>query len=223
MLKRFMATFFAGLFALLPLVITISLVGFLVTKLVSWVGPSSAFGQGLASIYPRLELTYPASLVLVIVLITIVGYFARRVAGQRIAWLFEWIIGRIPFINKVYHSVEQIIGLLQKGQGDAASALSNVVMAHIANVRVLGMLSSSDPVLLDGVPHYIVYIPSTPIPASGQNLLVPCADVEDVDISMEELTKILLSLGSLGPGIMSSKAQLILPNPALIPPAASAN
>lgn len=213
MFKRFMATFFAGLFALLPLVITLSLVGFLVTKLVAWIGPSSAFGQGLAAIYPRLEFTYPAGLVIVIVLITVVGYFARRVAGRRIAWFFEWLISRIPFINKVYHSVEQIIGLLQKGQGDAASALSNVVMAHIANVRVLGMLSSSDPVLLNGVPHFIVYIPSTPIPASGQNLLVPCSDVEDVDISMEELTKILLSLGSLGPGIMSAKAQLILPGP----------
>lgn len=215
MFKRFMATFFAGLFALLPLVITLSLVGFLVTKLVAWIGPSSAFGQGLTAIYPRLEFTYPASLVIVIVLITVVGYVARRVAGRRIAWFFEWLISRIPFINKVYHSVEQIIGLLQKGQGDAASALSNVVMAHIANFRVLGMLSSSDPVLLNGVPHYIIYIPSTPIPASGQNLLVPCSDVEDVDISMEELTKILLSLGSLGPVIMSSKAQLILPSPAV--------
>ena len=213
MLKRFMATFFAGLFAVLPLVITISLLGFLVTKLVTWIGPSSAFGLGLAAIYPRLEITYPASLVIVIVLITVVGYFARRVAGQRIAWFFEWLISRIPFINKVYHSVEQIIGLLQKGQGDAASALSNVVMAHIANVRVLGMLSSSDPVSINGVPHYIVYIPSTPIPASGQNLLVPCSDVEDVDVSMEELTKILLSLGSLGPGIMTAKAPLILPSP----------
>jgi uncharacterized membrane protein len=214
MLKRFMTTFFAGLFALLPLVITLSLVGFLVTKVVAWIGPSSAFGLWLAAIYPRLELTYPASLVIVVVMITAVGYFARRVAGQRIAWFFEWLIGRIPFINKVYHSVEQVVGLLQKGQGDAASALSNVVMAHIANVKVLGMLSSSDPVLVHGVPHFIVYIPSTPIPASGQNILVPCTDVEDVDVSVEELTKILLSLGSLGPGIMSSKAQLILPNPA---------
>lgn len=223
MLKRFMATFIAGLFAILPLVITISLVGFLVTKVVAWIGPSSAFGLALASIYPRLELTYPASLVLVIVLVTVVGYFARRLAGRRIAWFFEWIISHIPFINKVYHSVEQIVGLMQKGQGDAASALSNVVMAHIANVRVLGMLSSSDPVLVHDIPHFIMYIPSTPIPASGQNILVPCSDVEDVDISVEELTKILLSLGSLGPGIMSSKAQLILPNPDSTNAAATAN
>ena len=85
-------------------------------------------------------------------------------------------------------------------------------MAQIANVRVLGMLSSSDPVLINGVPHYIVYLPSTPIPASGQNMLVPCSDVEDVDISIEELTKILLSLGSLGPGIMGAKSPLILPS-----------
>jgi uncharacterized membrane protein len=212
MLQRFMATFFAGLFALLPLLITIGVIGFLVTKLFTWLGPGSYFGLWLASIYPRLEITYPASFVIVILVITLAGYFARRVTGKRLAGLFTWIMGRIPFINKVYHSVEQIVNLMAKHDGDAGSALSNVVMANIANVRVLGMLSSSDPVLINGVPHYIVYLPSTPIPASGQNLLVPCCDVEDVDVSVEELTKILLSLGSLGPGIMSAKSPLILAN-----------
>lgn len=214
MLQRFMATFFAGLFALLPLLITIGVVGFLVTKLFTWLGPGSLFGQWLSSIYPRLGITYPLSFLIVIVVITGVGVFARRVTGKRLAGLFTWMIGRIPFVNKVYHSVEQIVNLMAKHEGDAGSALSNVVMAQIANVRVLGMLASSDPVHINGVPHYIVYLPSTPIPASGQNLLVPCSNVEDVDISVEELTKILLSLGSLGPGIMSEKSPLILP-PAL--------
>jgi uncharacterized membrane protein len=213
MLKRFMTAFIAGLFALLPLLITLSIIGFLVNKLVTWLGPASLFGQWLISIYPRLEITYPASFVIVIVFITLVGYFARRVTGQRIAWIMEIVISRIPFINKVYHSVEQVVGLLSKSQGDAAAALSNVVMANIANVRVLGMLASSEPVIINGIAHFIVYLPSTPIPASGQNILVPCTDVEDVDISVEELTKILLSLGSLGPGIMATKSPLILPKP----------
>ena len=66
MLKRFMATFFAGLFALLPLMITIGVIGFLVTKLFVWLGPGSSFGQWLASIYPRLGSLIPLSFVLVI-------------------------------------------------------------------------------------------------------------------------------------------------------------
>jgi uncharacterized membrane protein len=212
MLKRFVQAFIAGLFALLPLIITLGVIGFLVNKLVTWLGPASLFGQWMISIYPRLEITYPASFVIVILMISLVGYFARRVTGKRVAWLMDLIISRIPFINKVYHSVEQIVGLLNKGQDDAASALSNVVMANIANIRVLGMLSSPEPVLVNGIPHFIVYLPSTPIPASGQNILVPCTDVEDVDVSVEELTKILLSLGSLGPGIMGEKQPLILPS-----------
>jgi uncharacterized membrane protein len=51
-----------------------------------------------------------------------------------------------------------------------------------------------------------VFLPSTPIPASGQNILVPVADVTDAGISVEEMTKILVSLGSLGPGILNQQA-----------------
>jgi uncharacterized membrane protein len=119
-------------------------------------------------------------------------------------------MARIPFINKVYNSAEQVVGLLGKKDGDAASALSNVVMVRIANFKVLGMLASHESVLVDGAPHFIVFLPSTPIPASGQNLIVPCADVMDVDVSVEEMTRILISLGSLGPAVMNSKHPLVL-------------
>jgi uncharacterized membrane protein len=125
-----------------------------------------------------------------------------------------WLVSRIPFINKVYNSAEQVVQLMSRQEGDAASALANVVMIRIANVRVLGMLSSPDPVLIHGDPHFIVFLPSTPIPASGQNVIIPAADVEDVTLSIEELTKVLISLGSLGPQIMNAKQPLILPTPA---------
>jgi uncharacterized membrane protein len=211
MLQRFIATFMAGLFALLPLLITLAVVSFIVGKVNAWLGPGSRVGGLITGMYPNPTVSYLASLVAVVALITLVGHLARRALGRRIAALFNWIIARIPFFNKVYSSVEQVVGLVKREDGDAASALSNVVMAQVANVRVLGMLASPDPVVILGVPHYVVYLPSTPIPASGQNLLVPCTDVQDVDVSVEELTKILLSLGSLGPGIMRGKPALILP------------
>jgi len=143
--------------------------------------------------------------------IFLIGLAARRFAGRRAGNFFAGLMARVPFINKVYNSAEQVVGLLAKKDGDAASALSNVVLVRIANVKVLGMLSSAESVLIEGVPHFIVFLPSTPIPASGQNLVVPCTDVLDVDVSVEEMTRILLSLGSLGPPVMNSKAPLLLP------------
>jgi uncharacterized membrane protein len=215
MLQRFMANFTTGILALLPLLITIALVGFLVGKLNAVIGPSSAFGQFLYRLVnedtAKLSLGYLLSVLIVVLFIWIVGYIARRYAGRGVTRIATLIVGRVPFINKVYTSAEQVVELFARKDKDSASALSNVVMVRIANLHVLGMLSSPEPVQIKGVPHYIVFLPGTPVPATGQNLLIPEEDIFDVDVSVEEMTKILLSLGSLGPGIMNSKSQLILP------------
>jgi len=218
MFRRLSGTFLAGIFALLPLIVTLAIIGFIVGKLNDWMGPNSAFGQLFAT--PGEEgsagfnLTfYILTFVLAILIILIIGYFARKVTGQRMGGWINHLISKIPFINKVYHSVEQVVGLVNQGDSDSVGALSNVVFARIANTRVIGMLSSSAPVQINGVPHYLVYFPSTPVPATGFNYLIPCDEVEDADISVEEMTKVLLSLGSLGPDIMNQKNPLILDKP----------
>jgi len=216
MLRRFSSTFIAGLFAVLPLAVTVFLLVYLVTLVNSWIGPSSAFG-GLLRLVSRdntwiMVGGYVASLIIVVAVIWIVGYLATRVAGRRIGLIIASLMGRVPFVNKVYSSVEQVVGLLrQGGQSDAAAALANVVFARIANTIVLGMLSSSEVVEINGVPHVMVYFPSSPIPATGFNYLVPESDVWDANISVEDMTKIILSLGSLGPGIMGQRSPLVLP------------
>jgi uncharacterized membrane protein len=158
-----------------------------------------AEGLGL----PSAALLHFLGLLLALVLITLIGQFARRYTGQRIGTWVTGLVSRVPFINKIYSSTDQVVGLLTRREGDSAAALSHVVLAKVGPVRVLGMLASPEAVRIGGESFYIVFLPSTPIPASGQNILVPVADVQDAGISVEEMTKILVSLGSLGPGILN--------------------
>lgn len=201
--------FIAGLLALLPLFVTVAVVSFIVGKILSWFGPGSAFGGAMRHLaerfgLPSTSLLYVVSLLLALALITLIGQFARRYTGQRVGAWVTGLVGRVPFINKIYSSTDQVVALLTRRDGDAAGALSHVVMARIGPVRVLGMLASPEPVRIGAESFYIVFLPSTPIPASGQNILVPVDDVQDAGISVEEMTKILVSLGSLGPGILNS-------------------
>jgi uncharacterized membrane protein len=200
--------FIAGLLALLPLIVTVAVVSFIVGKILGWFGPQSAFGGAMRHMaegfgLPSTSLLYVIGVLLALVLITLIGQAARRYTGQRIGEWITTMVGRVPFINKIYSSTDQVVALLTRREGDAAGALSHVVMARIGPVRVLGMLSSPEPVRIGGESFYIVFLPSTPIPASGQNILVPVDDVVDAKISVEEMTKILVSLGSLGPGILN--------------------
>jgi uncharacterized membrane protein len=85
--------------------------------------------------------------------------------------------------------------------------LSQVALARFANTHVLGMLANSEPVHVGGVPHLFFYMPNTPLPATGNLYLVPAADITVLEMSVEEMTRVELSLGSLGPGVMNKQGQ----------------
>jgi len=223
--RRFTGTFLAGLTAVLPLVITIVVVVFLGGYVYSWLAASAGFTTKLAERifgsqlsdagrFFSTSLLYLVSILLVVFLIWLLGYFTRLYVGKQITNWFEAMIGKIPLINTVYSSVDQVLDLFSKKPGAAkATALTTVVLMRFANTQLLGMLANTDPVDLDGVPHYLVYIPSAPMPTSGFNYLVPCTDVTNINISAEELTRVIVSLGSLGPQTMNAKQPLILPVP----------
>ncbi len=211
LLRRFSATFIAGVLAILPLLITIAVVGFVVGKLNDWFGEESLLGRGLHALSEAWgippTLNYAITVAAAIILICAVGYLARRITGKRVGAFITSMVARVPLINKVYTSAEQVIGLLSRKEGQQAAALGNVVLVRVANARCLGILSSPDPVQLADGPYYMVFLPATPVPATGQNLLIPEADLEDINLSVEEMTKIVLSLGSLAPEIIGGRLQ----------------
>ena len=224
MLKKIGPIMGAGLFSLLPLVITLGVLTYLFNMVYSWLGPNSWFGRFVARhADQQLEavLLYISTLLVILLLIFVVGMFTRGAAGTRYDSIRQAIrnyfashttgfIKKIPFINTVYNSAEQVVDLFQQRDEDAVKSMSNVVIARVANTQILGVLASKKKVMVGDVPHYFVYWPSTPVPASGFSYLVPCEDVVDIDISVEEMTRVYVSFGSLGPIIMNSKKQLYL-------------
>jgi uncharacterized membrane protein len=70
------------------------------------------------------------------------------------------------------------------------------------------MLPTRDLLMLDGVPHYMVYYPQSPVPMSGLNFVVPATDVFMTDLKFDDLTKILVSLGALTPQLMGGEMTL---------------
>jgi uncharacterized membrane protein len=50
-------------------------------------------------------------------------------------------------------------------------------------------------------------MPNTPVPATGNLYMIPREDIYNVDVSVEELTRIEVSLGSLGPAVINSRKQ----------------
>lgn len=218
MLGKLFATFLAGLLAMLPLIITVSVVGFVYGKLRQWLGPQSRFGKLLQSLSERVDLhpgwAYCITFSTVVLLITIFGFFAKRATEARFGRLIE----RIPIVSTIYDSTQKVVDVLSsRQQQNVPGTLRQVVLAKIANASVLALLSNSQPVVVDGVSYYMVFYPATPIPASGQNYLVPIEDVKKLDMTVEELTQVYVSMGSLAPQLVN-KPQNSTPREALPAP-----
>ena len=207
MLRKLSSYFLAGLLALLPLIITVAVVGFIFTEVIRWVGPRSHFGRFVHSVAEVTTIpaavAYALTFIAVVALILAFGLLATRLTGRRARELVNRLIARIPFINKVYGSAEQVVQLFNSHNPDTVSALSRVVLARFANTQVLGMLANSDEVVVGGVPHLFFYLPHAPLPATGGVYLVPVTDITYIEMSVEDMTRIELSLGSLGPGVMN--------------------
>jgi uncharacterized membrane protein len=213
-MRKFAGTFLTGLLAITPFAVTIGLIAFVVDAMYGFIGPASTFGQWLLAAEEVLQvprfISYPASIVLLVAVVWAIGNMTRLYIGRRFRAWAESMIAKIPLINKIYSSVDQVLELVTKRDSGTGSALTNVVVARIANTQILGLLAGSEPINIAGVPHYLIYMPNLPVPTTGNAYLIPCSDVLDVDLSAEELTRIMVSLGSLGPGIMNKKQPLVV-------------
>jgi len=207
-LKRLGSHFLYGMFTLLPLMITFGLIGWLVIKINELLGKSSWIGHILGKISTRIGFSHSATLVLsyllAILTVALFGYLVRRYAKIRFQENAKKLVEHFPVVNTVYNTAEQIVGFISKKDNQLGS-FGEVVLAKYANMMVMGLLSSRKTFLIDNVPHVMIYFPSTPMPATGFNYLIPVDDVFECDLSFEDMSKVLLSLGALAPQVLGDK------------------
>jgi uncharacterized membrane protein len=211
-LKVYFNAFLSGLFILLPLGGTLVLLIWLLGFLDGLIGPSSFLGSLWKGVFALLPIGDTGRLLLgylvVFVVIGFVGFVARGFVKEKLLSILRNFFSKIPVLNKIYGSIEQLVGLwVDKKESDVAS-VGEVVMVNFSNVRVFGILSSSQEYKMNGEVYFLVYIPSAPVPATGFTYFVKKADVMKTDVGMEEMTKVIVSLGVLGPDVVGEDVQL---------------
>lgn len=200
------STFAAGLFVLLPMIVTLALMGWLATKVVGLLGPGSVIGEALRSIGVQIvrdEGSQVAALVVgwaaVIVLIWLLGVIVRHTAKNKVQGLVDGAIRRIPFLKSVYGPVAQVVGMLKSKEEPEMAGMPVVFCAFGPQHGggLLGLLASSKKFKFGERECHVVYVPTSPVPMSGGILFVPVELVQLVDMSVDDLMKIYFSLGVL--------------------------
>ncbi len=140
-----------------------------------------------------------AILTLVIVLLT--GIFATNFFGAQLVRLWHQVLHRIPVVNSIYSSVKQISDTLFSSSGQAfRKAL--LVQWPCPGMWTIGFLTGTPSgEVARSIPAdcVSVYVPTTPNPTGGYFVIVPRKDVVELDMTVDEALKYIISMGVVPP------------------------
>jgi uncharacterized membrane protein len=211
-----LSTFLAGLFAVLPVVITVGIMAWVGGLLKAWLGPESSVGKALSQLGLRLVIDPTVASVLawvaVLLAIWLLGALLKSVGKKKIERTFNAAMERIPLVNVLYRPVAQVVEMLQRDPTDKLQGMSVVYCAfgREGGAGFLGLLVSDRVYRFNGQVCQIVYVPTSPLPMSGAVVFAAANSVHRVDMQVDDLMKIYFSIG-----VMSSK---VIPDQYLVLP-----
>jgi uncharacterized membrane protein len=164
--------------------------------------------------------------VLTVVAIFITGLLTRNILGQGLVRIWEALLARIPIVRSIYSSVKQVSDTVLSPSGQAFRK-AILVQYPRAGVWTIGFQTGTpaDEVRSAvSVDMISVYVPTTPNPTSGFFLMFPRHETIELDMSVDEALKYVVSMGVVAPAQrprpQGATAAVTAPAAAASPPAA---
>lgn len=198
--------FLTGLAIFLPLAITIAIVVFLVNLLTKpFVGITSDI---LAHIHwpfsPEKFIHYGSkilALIFIVLVILVLGLFGRWFLFRAFLNLSNFLLHRIPIVNKVYKTIQDMLKTLLSSD---KKSLQQVVMVPFPypDCYSIGFLSRESPETCSETVNselISVFVPTTPNPTTGFLMLFKKEDLIYLDMKTEDAVKFIVSCGVITP------------------------
>ena len=197
----FRNAFFSGLLLLAPLVVT----GWAFVWIIGSVGGSvrPLFDQFLPDRVRNIQFLWDiVATVVVVVLVTLLGFVSHYVFGKFFLQVGEKFIQSIPGVSAVYNTVKQIVDTFSTQN---RNLFNKVVLVEYPRKGcwTLGFLTSKtqmEPQARIGGEIWTVFVPTTPNPTSGFLLMLPSAEVVELEMSVGDGMKMIISGGAYVPG-----------------------
>lgn len=179
-----------GLFALLPLLITIAVVKWAYQSL------ESVFGSFFSSIVGS-HLYFPGlGVILAIIIVLIVGQLLNYIIIQRFYAFGEKLMTKIPFVKTLYSSLRQFLTFFKTDD----KKMGQVVRVNLGYASLLGLMTRKDleNVVFGKKGEVAVFFPMS-YQMGGYTMLVKREQVELINMPVEDLLKFSITAGVLNP------------------------
>lgn len=146
---------------------------------------------------------------LTVLVVFVTGALASNILGQRLLLFWEGLLGRIPVVKTIYTGVKQVSDTLfaPGGQAFRKALLVQYPREGSWTIAFLTGRPGGDVANhLEG--EYVsIYVPTTPNPTSGFFLMMRRADVVELDMSVDDALKYVISMGVVPPEAPDTRPQ----------------
>jgi len=199
-LRSLVATWLAGFLVLLPLVVTVAVIGWLGGFVYRLLGPGTLVGRLFATLgYPFAShppLAYLVGTLVIVGAIYLLGLVAQSRLKGPLSSLTDRTLRRVPLVGQVYGLADRFVGALhQQGEADIGAMRPVWCFFGGEGVAVLALAPSAQTIEIEGRAYFAVVIPTAPVPFGGALLYVPFEWVRPAHIGVDRLTATYVSMG----------------------------
>ncbi len=190
--------FITGLLIWIPLAITFMVLAWIIgtlDQILLWLPNGAQPREWLGFDIPGV------GMLMSLLIVFTTGLIAANVLGQKLIQVWEALLARIPVVKSIYYGVKQVSDTLFSSSGQAFRKALLVQYPRQGSWTIAFLTGQPGG---DAARHlrgdYVsIYVPTTPNPTSGFFLMMPKEDVIELDMSVDEALKYIISMGVVAP------------------------
>ena len=203
LLTRLRNYLISGLLFWIPLILTIIVIKFFLEFINSLV-PQEYLPEAIFN----LDTSIPGSgIILLFLIILITGILVTNILGRRLVALWEKLLNRIPGFRNIYNILKKVSDTIFNRSSQSFKK-AFLIQYPSKGIWVIAFQSGDyrgEAESIIGEETINLFVPTTPNPTSGFFILVPKKDTFELDISVEDAFKLVISAGVVTPNSVKIK------------------
>jgi len=203
--KRLRNYFISGLLFWIPLALSVIVIKFFL-ELVNNLIPQKYLPEALFN----LDTTIPGSgIILVLLVILITGVMVTNILGRKLVALWEKVLNKIPGFRNVYNVLKKVSDTVFNTSTESFRK-AFLIQYPSKGIWVIAFQSGDyrdEAESIIGEEIMNLFVPTTPNPTSGFFVLIAKKDAFELDMSVEDAFKLVISAGVVTPKSVKIKVE----------------
>jgi uncharacterized membrane protein len=201
--KRLRNYFISGLLFWIPLSLSVIVIKFFLELIDSFI-PQKYLPESIFN----LDTTIPGSgIILVLLVILITGVMVTNILGRKVVALWERVLNKIPGFRNIYNVLKKVSDTVFNTSTESFRK-AFLIQYPSKGIWVIAFQSGNyrgEAESIIGEEIMNLFVPTTPNPTSGFFILISKKDAFELDMSVEEAFKLVISAGVVTPNSVDIK------------------